>query len=307
MLNKTSEGLVVNLQDYSVHDGCGLRSVLFLKGCALKCKWCQNPECIDKDIEILFALPLCTGCGKCSDVCPASAIQSGDFRINREKCDKCGACIKVCPNGALKVAGFWTDAEKITNQIEKYKVFYKNSDNGGVTISGGDPIFQSEFSLKVLEACEKRGIHTAVETSAFGPEDVFMEIIRHTRLLLIDIKHMDSVKHKEGTGVCNELILKNLRNWSQMVNRPECVIRIPLIPDFNDDEKNISETCSFVKEIGLKQIDLLPFNILPTSKYRELGKEWEYTGVSSQTSDKLEKLSSIVNSFGLKTTVGGLW
>ncbi len=307
MPKEPSKGLIVNLQDYSVHDGCGLRSVLFLKGCALKCKWCQNPECIDHDIDITFALPLCTKCGKCAGVCPSGAIQPGDYRIDKEKCIKCGACVEACPNGALKKAGFWMSAEEITDQIERYKVFYKNSDNGGVTISGGDSIFQPDFSLAVLEACEKRGIHTAIETSAYAPEDVFMKILQHVRLLLADIKHMDTVKHKEGTGVSNELILKNLRNWSKMENRPECVIRIPLIPGFNDDEKNISESCEFVKEIGLKQIDLLPFNILPSNKYSELGKKWVFEGVDSQTDEKLEQLSSIVSSYGLKTTIGGLW
>ena len=307
MQDKLSNGLVVNLQDYSVHDGYGLRSVLFLKGCALRCKWCQNPECIDPEIEILFSQPLCINCGKCSTVCSTGAIQEGDFRIDKKKCTKCGACVKACPSGALKEAGYWTDSEIITNQIEKYKIFYKNSDNGGVTISGGDPVFQPNFSLKVLEACEKRGIHTAIETSAFAPEDVFMNLIRHVRLLLADIKHMDPVKHKEGTGVSNELILRNLRNWSIMKDRPECVIRIPLIPNFNDDEDNISKTCKFVKEIGLNHIDLLPFNMLPTSKYKELGVKWEYEGVDSQSKEKLEKLSSIVSSYGIETTTGGLW
>jgi pyruvate formate lyase activating enzyme len=215
--------------------------------------------------------------------------------------------VKACPNGALKEAGFWMDAEEITNQIDRYSVFYKNSDNGGVTISGGDPMFQPKFSLEVLEACEKRGIHTAIETSAFAPEDVFTGLIRHVRLLLADIKHMDPVKHKEGTGVSNELILKNLRNWLEMESRPRCVIRIPLIPGFNDDEENISETCRFVKEIGLEQIDLLPFNILPTSKYSEMGKNWEFTGVESQSGEKLAQLSAVVTSCGLKTTIGGLW
>ena len=306
---KTSNtlGHIANLQDYSVHDGSGLRSVLFLKGCHLKCKWCQNPECMKQDMEIMFMQPLCTQCGKCATVCPSGAIQSGDYRIDREKCTKCGACVGICPNNALKKVGFQMEAEEVANLIERYKVFYQSSDNGGVTISGGDPLFQPEFTLEVLEACEKRGIHTAIETSAFAPEDVFMSVLRHIHLLLADIKHMDPVKHKEGTGVSNELILRNFRNWSKMENRPKCVLRIPLIPGFNDDEKNIRETCEFVKEVGIEQIDLLPFNILADSKYREMGIHWVYSGAESQSKEKLGQLSEIVTSYGLNTTIGGLW
>lgn len=302
-----SKGLVSNLQDYSIHDGSGLRSVLFLKGCALRCKWCQNPECIDAGIEILFSEQLCVHCQQCTTVCPTGAIQAGTFRIDRKKCIRCGACVKACPSGALKQAGYWSDSVIVTDQIEQYKVFYTHSDNGGVTLSGGDPAFQPAFTLEILEACEKRGIHTAIETSCFAREDVFINLIRHVKLLLADIKHMDSTKHKEGTGVSNDLILKNLRNFSKLENRPECVIRIPLIPDFNDDEENIVNTCRFVKEIGLSRIDLLPFNILPVSKYKELGIKWAYEGLESQPKAKLENLSSIVSSYGINNTIGGLW
>ena len=307
METKSREGLIANLQDYSVHDGSGLRSVLFLKGCPLKCKWCQNPECMDFDIEIMFMQPLCVGCLKCKEVCPAGAIRSEGYRIDREKCIKCGACVDRCPNKALKKIGFRMTAEEISNLIERYKVFYKNSDNGGVTISGGDPVFQAEFAVEVLKACHAKGIHTAIETSAYAPEHVFLSLVENVDLLLADIKHMDPEKHKEGTGVSNEPILRNFRSWSKMENRPPCVIRVPLIPGFNDDEENIKRTCEFVKEVGLEQIDLLPFNILPDSKYRELGIEWVFTGVDSQDKEHLAKLSEIVASYGLKNTVGGLW
>ena len=307
MAPKQLEGLIANLQDYSVHDGSGLRSVLFLKGCPLRCKWCQNPECLEYGIEIMFIESLCSGCFKCSEVCPAGAIRKEGYRIDREKCTKCGACVDACRSNAMKKVGFTLTAEEAADLIERYKVFYKNSDNGGVTISGGDPVFQSDFALEVLKACRARGIHTAIETSAYAPENVFLKLASNVDLLLADIKHMDPEKHKKGTGVSNEPILRNFRSWSKMENRPPCVVRIPLIPGFNDDEENVTKTCEFLKEVGVDHVDLLPFNFLADSKYRELGIAWTYSGTESQDKEHLAKLTAIVDSFGFRNTVGGLW
>lgn len=303
----TAEALVVNFQDYSVHDGCGLRSLVFLKGCALRCKWCQNPECIKPGKEIIFREQLCIQCGKCLEVCPAGAIQEEGFRIDPKKCTQCGKCAQVCQVGALKEVGQWMSAESLVKQIEKYKVFYATSDNGGITLSGGDPLFQPEFSMEVLKRCRELGIHTAMETAAHVKEDVFLKSLQYVNLLLVDIKHTDDAKHKSGTGVGNKLVLHNLRLLSKMENRPDCVIRIPLIPGYNDDEDNVRKTCEFVKSIGLEQIDLLPFNFMASSKFKEMGVDWEYEKCESQTEEKLTLLSSIVTSFGLKVTIGGLW
>lgn len=219
----------------------------------------------------------------------------------------CGRCTSVCQTGALKEVGQWMSSESLVRQIEKYKVFYDNSDNGGITLSGGEPLFQLEFSMEVLQRCMELGIHTAIETSAYSCEEAFIKSFQHVRLLLIDIKHMDEWKHISGTGVSNAIILNNLKAWAKTKNRPDCVIRIPLIPDYNDDEANVRETCKFVKTIGVQQVDLLPFNIMASSKYKEIGIHWEYQSKDIQTYGKLEALSSIVTSYGLAVTIGGLW
>lgn len=306
-LTKKIKGLFVNFQDYSVHDGSGLRSLVFLKGCALKCKWCQNPECINAGKEIMFREKLCIDCGLCYKTCPAGAINKDGYRIDKEKCTNCGLCAEVCSAGALSLIGTEISVENLVAKIESYKVFYNVSNKGGVTISGGDPMFQPEFTIEVLKECRRRGIHTAIETALYAKEDVFLNVLQYVDLLLCDIKHMDDAKHKLGTGVSNQLILKNLKNWSQKKVKPECVVRLPLIPNYNDSKKNVVATCEFIKQLGIKQIDLLPFNFMASNKYKEMGMKWEYEGIKRQTDKKLEELSSAAKATGLNVTIGGLW
>ncbi|MEW6267287.1 MAG: glycyl-radical enzyme activating protein [Thermodesulfobacteriota bacterium] len=306
-MEQSVEALVVNIQDYSVHDGCGLRSLVFLKGCHLKCKWCQNPECINPGKEIIFREQLCKKCNQCIIECPTGAIRENGYRIDHKKCTMCGRCIEVCNTGALKEVGQRLSVDSLIQHIEKYRVFYDNSDNGGITLSGGDPLFQPEFSMEVFKRCTDIGIHTAMETSAFVREDIFVKSLQYLRLLLVDIKHMDDNQHRSGVGVSNQVILNNLRLYAKYKCKPNCVIRIPLIPGYNDDEDNIIKSCEFVRSIGVRQIDLLPFNIMAAGKYRELGINWQYTGKESQPLELLNRLSAIVASFGLQVTIGGLW
>jgi len=300
-------GLFVNFQDYSVHDGSGLRSIVFLKGCYLRCTWCQNPECIRAGKEVMFREKLCIGCGECFKVCPADAIKADGYRIDLDKCTNCCKCAEVCAPQALKIVGTEVTVDSLVEKIESYNVFYKTSDQGGITISGGDPMFQPEFSLELLRECRKRGIHCAIETSAYGKPEVFMELVENLDLLLCDIKHMDEQKHIEGTGVSNKPILENLTRYSKMENKPDCVIRVPLVPGFNDDEKNIRETCRFIKSLNIRQVDLLPFNIMASNKYKEMGQEWSHLGDERQTDEKVEELAAIAREEGLAVTIGGLW
>ncbi len=300
-------GMVVNLQDYSVHDGYGIRTLVFLKGCPLQCPWCQNPESIRPGYEIKFQAHLCIGCGKCGEACPRGAIlKDKEQRIEREKCDLCLRCTDACPSRALSRVGARMSVDALMKPIVSYKPFYDTSERGGVTLSGGEPTFQPEFSLALLKRCREYGIHTAMETCGYTNYETLEALMAHLDLLLYDIKHMKDEVHKKFTGVSNKRILENLEKISKRKD-VECVIRIPLICDFNDDEENVRETAAFVRSLGLRRLDLLAFNELPSGKYKTLGQDWVYKNAKRQPDEVLEKLKGIVADQGLEVTIGGLW
>jgi pyruvate formate lyase activating enzyme len=202
--------------------------------------------------------------------------------------------------------GNTSSVEDILKKILSYKPFYDSSEKGGITISGGEPTLQSGFVLELLKKCKEHGIHTAMETCGYAKFETLNSLVPFLDLLLYDIKHMDSKLHAEATGVSNELILENLKKLSA-IPRLECVIRIALIPGFNDDEENVKLTAKFVANLNIKKLDLLPFNELPSGKYRTLGIDWIYKEVKAQNETKLLHLKEIVESFGLVVTIGGLW
>jgi pyruvate formate lyase activating enzyme len=259
--------------------------------------------------EIAFHSRLCVKCGRCKEVCPDGAIIEGDDeRIDREKCTRCMECVKVCGAGALSETGLWMSVGEVLRKVSRYIPFYINSEKGGVTISGGEPLYQVEFTAELIKQCKKSGIHTAVETCGHGDYRDLRMIADNVDLLLYDIKHMDDAQHRAGTGVGNKEILANLTEVCKELGNLEKVIRIPLVPEYNDDEENIRETAEYVRSLRIEQIDLLPFNGLPGEKYRSIGAGiWAYENVKQQSETKLEKLANIVVECGLKVTIGGLW
>lgn len=305
-------GLIKVVEESGVQDGPGLRSVVFLKGCALRCKWCQNPELIDFRPEIWFHKDHCQKCGACKEVCPAGAIalDSEDKRIIRGKClgFECRKCVEACPNDTYEVVGFRITAEDLYKHVEKFKPFYDRSDRGGVTLTGGDPLHQPEFTAEVLRLCQENHIHTAIESSLYAPYENLGKIAMYCNIILCDIKHMDSSKHKEGTGVSNELILENFKRLEREYEG-EIVVRIPLIPGYSDDEDNVVRTLEFLYPLKrVKGVDLLPFNIFPIAKYKALFLDWEYEGVKRQSDEHLNKLKGIVDSYKrFSCTISGLW
>jgi pyruvate formate lyase activating enzyme len=307
----TIKGIIKVVEQSAVHDGPGLRSLVFLKGCALSCKWCQNPELIDPHPEIWIYKFLCKGCGECEKVCPAGAIDlKSEKRVDRNKClgISCSKCVEVCPHDAMRVVGYEITAEGLFQHVAKFQLFYDHSDNGGVTITGGEPLYQAEFTAEVLRLCRTRGIHTAIESSLFAKYDDLSKVADHCSLILCDVKHMDSEKHREGTGASNELILDNLKRLNQDFNN-DIVVRIPLVPGYNDDEDNINKTLEFLCSLKqVKGVDLLLFNVFPSIKYEALSLDWHYKGVETQPDKHIEKLREIADSYkSLKCSVGGLW
>lgn len=299
-------GLITNIQDYTVHDGYGLRSLVFFKGCPLKCEWCQNPEMWSTDVDIMFHNRLCTECWECLKVCSEGSIRQDNERIDRSSCTKCMKCVDSCPSHALSRVGVDLSVEQVLKVILNYKPFYDNS-NGGVTFSGGEALFQPDFLIKMLKRCKEEGVHTAVETCGFVDYKILKEAANYIDLILFDIKHMDDKLHKKGTGFSNKLILENLEKIAKESVHPEIVIRIPLIPDFNDDDENIVNTAKFLRTLQLKRVDLLPFNELPANKFKALGIKWIYEKVKMQKEERLVYLKELLESYEITVTIGGLW
>ena len=304
-----TSGFIVNIQDYSVHDGYGIRTLVFLKGCPLRCPWCQNPESIKGNYELKYQGSLCMECFQCADVCVHDAIIKGDpaSRVDWDKCTHCMACVDACPTKALSGVGIKMTVEEVMKKVLSYKPFYDASEKGGVTISGGEPTFQPDFTLALLQRCAECGIHTAMETCGYTKYEILESLARYLDLFLYDIKHMDDVQHKRVIGVSNALILENLEKIAKGATAKECVIRIPLIPDFNDSEENIRETSSFVRSLGIQRLDLLPFNEFPYGKYKTLGMEWECKHMKRQPKEQLDHLKAVAEHCGVDVTIGGLW
>ena len=304
-------GMYKLMEQFAVHDGPGMRLIVFLKGCNLRCKWCQNPECIEPKPQLWYNKLRCKDEGKCVEVCSEGAISMDkDNKFDLEKCNDCFKCADACRPGAFEVIGKEISSDDLVKQILKYKFFFSRSKDGGVTISGGEPTFQSDFTADVLSQLKKEGINAAVECNLFGKYEKIWNVVQYCDYLICDIKHMNSDKHKAETGAPNELIHENLKKLNKDFNGKAIAVHIPLIPAWNDDEENIAKTLEFVKPLEkIARIDLLPFNLLPVSKYTAMGIKWEYAGIKGQSQEHLQKLVNIVNKYGgrFAHTVGGLW
>ena len=253
-------GLLMDVKRMAVHDGPGLRTTLFLKGCPLSCIWCHNPEGQHFQPELAFFEDKCIGCGQCRAICPNGAQ-------SRERCTACGQCASACTSGARKLYGREVSVEEALRIALEDKIFYGNT--GGVTISGGEPLMQADFAAALLKELSARNIHTAIDTCGHAPWNSFEQTLPFCRLYLFDVKHMNSEKHRQATGQGNELILENLRRLSLSGARIQ--IRIPLIPDFNDDDENILAAGEFLRQIRPEKIKLLPYHDMAHVKYRALG------------------------------------
>jgi len=298
-------GLVFNIQRYSVQDGPGIRTTVFLKGCPLRCAWCSNPESQMTDVELAHIDRFCTRCGRCAEVCQMRAISVTDsgVRVDRLKCNGCGKCVEFCYEGALRVFSTRVSAEEVLREVKRDELFYRNS-GGGVTISGGEPLLQFDFVRELLERCHGIGLHTALDTSGYVWPAKIDEIFPHLDLILYDIKHMDTNLHEKLTAVPVEAILQNCSLFA--ASKIPMILRIPLIPDFNDSEENIKKTADFALSLnGIEELDLLPYHRWGAAKYQMLDRSYELGELRTPTAIKIERLKGIIESFGLRCEVGG--
>ncbi|WP_368490884.1 glycyl-radical enzyme activating protein [Clostridium sp. BJN0013] len=290
------KGCVINIQHYSVHDGPGIRTLVFLKGCPLRCRWCSNPESQKSNPELACNLDKCIGCtecGKCVDMCKYKAIRKSKDKVivNRKLCTECFICKDVCPSKALFVFGKLITSNEIINIVEKDVVFYSRS-GGGLTISGGEPFNQPYFTIELLKKAKKRRIDTAVETCGYAKWSILKQGCEFLDTILFDIKCMNSEKHKKFTGVDNKLILDNFNKLCIQFPNKKKIVRTPIIPKFNDSIEDIEEIVDFLKNRSNVKYELLPYHRLGQPKYKYIGKEY-FMGDIKLDNQKFEKLKKI--------------
>ncbi|MGD8389486.1 MAG: glycyl-radical enzyme activating protein [Desulfobacteraceae bacterium] len=296
------------IERLAVHDGPGIRTVLFFKGCPLRCKWCSTPESQTALPETLYKVEQCTACGSCVNACPKGALSLspvGSVHTDRSLCTGLGFCVEACPYEARKWVGDAITLDQVMAEIEKDEIFYHRS-GGGITLSGGEPLLQPAFAEAVLAAARMRGISTAMETCGHFSWDNCKGVGRHLDLVYVDIKHADPARHEALTGVRNESILENIQRMAGLWTETDLVVRIPVVPGLNDDPKNLQETATVVQALDrVSRVELLPYHRYGVATYERLGREYSLKNLRPPSSELLQAVALVFSSRGLSVRIGG--
>ena len=298
-------GIIFDIKKYAIHDGPGIRTTVFLKGCPLSCPWCHNPEGLSIKPQVVYNREKCIGCGECVTACPENALSLSPQGVETDfaRCRHHGTCVLICPAEARESAGETISVENLVNIIAKDVPFYDES-GGGVTFSGGEPLFQPEFLMAVLDACAILHIHRAVDTTGYTDSDTITAVAERSDLFLFDLKLMDPEKHKCYTGVSNRKILANLERIAGM--DLDIIIRMPLLPGINDDDENIDKTGRFIAALpGVRKIDILPYHDFQKTKYSKFAIPYRAEAIASPSNQQVAAVVERLEDFGLNVTIGG--
>ena len=295
----TPTAQITGVKRFAIHDGPGIRTTFFLKGCPLKCLWCHNPEAISPSPQMACYSHRCVNCGVCVQICPQQAhvMDGGGHSFKHERCIACGKCEETCQGGAMKLYGTSVSMEDTLAIALEDEMFYRES-GGGVTISGGEPLFQSTFTLAFMAALKAKGIHTALDTCLFVSKTDLEKALPFADIFLVDFKHPDSAQHQKLTGKPNEIICHNLEFLSQSGAKIE--IRIPVVPGCNDSEETIRQTGLYLGALNITLVRLLPYHALARSKYAALGLTDTMPDVQSPSREHLRAIANILGQYGLK-------
>jgi len=301
------EAMIFDIQKFSVHDGPGIRTLIFMKGCRLTCCWCSNPESHSRLPELVSYGERCIRSNRCLEVCPTHAISVKDNRLVLDKslCNLCGKCAEACYAGAWKMFGRVVDVDYIMKEIEKDALCYRNS-GGGVTFGGGEPLLYPDFISAVVSRCQSEGINVAIETCGYVPWKNLERVLDKVDLVMFDIKHMDPEIHKQLCGQPNELILRNLKRLSKR-DDIEVVVRVPIIPGLNDAEDNINNTARFVASLNdtIKRVEILPYHKFGENKYERLGRKYALKGLKIPSDEHMQDIKRTMEGYGLNIQIGG--
>jgi pyruvate formate lyase activating enzyme len=297
-------GTVYDIQRFSINDGPGIRTIVFFKACPLRCLWCSNPESQSASPELFYFQSRCLHCGECVKVCPEAALSlvENNVTINRARCAVCDICSLVCPSGALRVTGRRMNVKQVLSAVARDNVFYKHS-GGGMTLSGGEPLAQPAFALTLLHGAREQGIHTAVETTGYASADVARSVLGACDLILYDIKQLNPTNHLAGTGVSNARILDNACLAASLGVR--MIIRVPVIPGFNDAPEDLVAIGRFALELGITELHLLPYHNFGVTKYSGLGRVYLLPDTPLLSTEQILSLRQTLQELGIKVCVGG--